>query len=862
MTKNGIAAPAFCIRAFICTRLLICFSLLYASIENVQAQEPDASKFNQTYENAMSKARAECDALWSDPVFDPIRDKFQLGDDKPTHQMLTNPERVRPEDKPLADLAIKTNGKCREAYAPAFAMLPPQVNAMIGGAHRRQDALIAELYVGKITIGEYNVGMNQVSGEILAALSGIPQSRSSSQPESSSTGPLSAVQQQAPPVPPQPVVHQVRRALVIGNSSYSSLSKLANAANDANAIADKLRGIDFRTTLVLDASEQDLRREVRRFASESASADIALVFYAGHGAQVNGENYLLPVDMEIARTEADIQLTGLKVDDLVNSIRSTTKIVFLDACRNNPALFKSLVKGRGAPAAIGLAPTQASNLNEPKPGGGVFIAYATDSGSVAEDGESNHSPFTEALLRNLTKPISIDDMFSLVTREVRLITKSKQRPYKYASLESVVCLTGICSTAPIRSGMEEAASQANRSIEEELQIALRTKSPDALQAYLEKYPDTPKLLEISEQIASLRRAEFNEWTLYQTSTDGKFPQYLQISSIKPFGDKVAVRNKLAVDPSWGPLFPGKEFPDGVFNDTVLVFDCKRLIMATAESTIVSKSGETLFHYKWGNPEFLDLWVPIPPGSIASTAANIVCHKDFRTPLVSKKRLTSMNFLSVSSTASGDGETFYELMQHNSATQDKQELLLLVKFQTDHELEFPNLSVPGPKYLTQVHRVQLSCTENKWRFLKLEDYDASNNFVYLSVDLAATNPSMEIPWIEFDLTSSAGLLQRMVCPTIEFGGLGIEVAKEDNLIKVVTVIDGTPAAEAGVKAKDIITHLNDESADALDLNQAIEKIRGPANTKIKLKIKREGQESPIELSITRAIIKARSKEVQK
>ena len=112
------------------------------------------------------------------------------------------------------------------------------------------------------------------------------------------------------------------------------------------------------------------------------------------------------------------------------------------------------------------------------------------------------------------------------------------------------------------------------------------------------------------------------------------------------------------------------------------------------------------------------------------------------------------------------------------------------------------------------------------------------------------------------TSPFALLQRIVCPTIEFRGLGIEVAKADSLIRVVTVMDGTPAAEAGIKANDIITHLNDEATDGLELDQAIKKMRGPANTKIKLIIKREGQESPIELSITRAIIKARSKEVQK
>jgi uncharacterized caspase-like protein len=161
----------------------------------------------------------------------------------------------------------------------------------------------------------------------------------------------------------------------------------------------------FTTRLVVDASEQALRREVRSFASDSERADIALVFYGGHGAQVNGDNYVLPVDMDVPRTETDIQLTGLKVDDLVNSIRSNVKVVFLDACRDNPALFKNIVKGRGSYAA-GLAPANTSHLDSGKPGGGVFIAYATDSGAVALDGTGQHSPFTQALLRNLSKSIS------------------------------------------------------------------------------------------------------------------------------------------------------------------------------------------------------------------------------------------------------------------------------------------------------------------------------------------------------------------------------------------------------------------------------------------------------------------------
>ena len=117
----------------------------------------------------------------------------------------------------------------------------------------------------------------------------------------------------------------------------------------------------------------------------------------------------------------------MKLDDLVNSIGSGTKIVFLDACRNNPALFKNIVSGRGS-SPVGLAPATASNFTPTKPGGGVFIAYATDAGSVADDGHGLHSPFTAALLRYIQKPVSIDDMFSLVTRDVRLVTKMLSGP--------------------------------------------------------------------------------------------------------------------------------------------------------------------------------------------------------------------------------------------------------------------------------------------------------------------------------------------------------------------------------------------------------------------------------------------------
>jgi hypothetical protein len=206
------------------------------------------------------------------------------------------------------------------------------------------------------------------------------------------------------------------------------------------------------------------------------------------------------------------------VDDLVNSIRSPTKIVFLDACRDNPALFKNLVKGRGA-VATGLAPTDGSHLTRIKPGGGVFIAYATDAGSIALEGEGEHSPFTKALLNYLKKPISIDDMFSHVTKEVSYVTKGTQRPYKYASLADVVCLTGTCS-AITPEPATDIVQEARRSEADELQIALQTNNSIALQSYLEQYPQSPQRKKVLGEIGRLRRSKFPEWTVFQINAAG------------------------------------------------------------------------------------------------------------------------------------------------------------------------------------------------------------------------------------------------------------------------------------------------------------------------------------------------------
>lgn len=556
----------------------------------VQAQQLNTENFNQKNETEVSKARSECERLWSNHVFDRFRTKINLGEGKPTFSMLKSVEKLSRKDQPVADLAIKTLEQCRKAYEPVYAMLPPQVRSRIEAIQRDQDAEIAELYNRRITFGDFNVAISRMTADLVTAFSGILKSPradpvASVSPDAASN-PIASPSSAKAPFPPAN-----RIALVIGNSNYVNLPKLSNPANDARAVAESLKTMGYRVRLLLDGSEQSIRREVRQFADDSENADVAFVFYAGHGAQVNGNNYLLPTDTDIPRTEADIEFSSLKVDDLVNSIRSNTKIVFLDACRDNPALFKNLVRGRGS-SPTGLAPAASSNF-EQKPGSGIFIAYATDAGAVADDGTGKHSPFTQALLRNIQKPISIDDMFSLVTREVRLVTKNAQRPYKYASLENIVCVAPNCSNS---SNLEPVpvspVEQAQRSEIDELKVAKDTNKIAALEAFLDKYPETPKRAEVEKLIGDLRLTEFTEWSLYEIGNK-RTPWYLQLSSIQQLQDRVAVRIRFMLDPDSNKVFFGRPIPDAEYVEQVAVYDCNNRTSAESEDTILGSSNNTL-----------------------------------------------------------------------------------------------------------------------------------------------------------------------------------------------------------------------------------------------------------------------------
>jgi hypothetical protein len=210
-------------------------------------------------------------------------------------------------------------------------------------------------------------------------------------------------------------------ALVIGNSAYAGSSKLTNPVNDARSIAAKLRELGFKVTEVTDADRNKLVSALALFSRTASDADLSLLFYAGHGVQITGTNYMLPVDLNLNDlTQAPLQ--GISLNDVVEKyLPGKTKLVFLDACRDNPLM---QVASRGV--SRGLAPI---NVSE-----GTLISYATKDGSVAQDGDGRNSPFTTALLEHIGDPDDIAVVLRKVREKVMKSTGNKQQPWEYGSL--------------------------------------------------------------------------------------------------------------------------------------------------------------------------------------------------------------------------------------------------------------------------------------------------------------------------------------------------------------------------------------------------------------------------------------------
>ncbi|WOH68228.1 caspase family protein [Bradyrhizobium sp. BWA-3-5] len=250
--------------------------------------------------------------------------------------------------------------------------------------------------------------------------------------------------------PPPPAAEQQQRAetsrrvaLVIGNSAYAYVKPLPNPTNDARAMAKSLREIGFTVTEGTDLDRTGMQATIRDFLREAVRAQVAVVYYAGHGVQIDGRNYLVPVDIQL-RSGSGVTETMMDMDTIMAGLddQVRTNILILDACRNNPMAPKVASAGPARDIEVGSGLAAPSTLGSGATrGAGTLIAFATAPGQVALDGEGANSPFSAALSRHIGTPgLEVQQMLTRVRAEVVAATKGKQVPWSNSSLLGEVYL--------------------------------------------------------------------------------------------------------------------------------------------------------------------------------------------------------------------------------------------------------------------------------------------------------------------------------------------------------------------------------------------------------------------------------------
>jgi uncharacterized caspase-like protein len=228
----------------------------------------------------------------------------------------------------------------------------------------------------------------------------------------------------------QPALAEKRVALVMGNSAYQNVSRLTNPVNDSDAISTTLKTAGFDVVdLKRDLKANEMRRALRDFSDHVRDADIAIVYFAGHGIEIDGTNYLIPIDAALER-DIDAYDEAIALDRILTVIEPAKqlRLVILDACRDNP--FSKTMKRTVASRAIGrgLAKVEPTSPN-------TLVAFAAKAGSTASDGDGKNSPFTAALVKHLTKPgLDLRKAFGFARDDVLKVTNNKQEPFIYGSL--------------------------------------------------------------------------------------------------------------------------------------------------------------------------------------------------------------------------------------------------------------------------------------------------------------------------------------------------------------------------------------------------------------------------------------------
>ncbi len=276
----------------------------------------------------------------------------------------------------------------------------------------------------------------------------------------------------------EPALAGKRVALIVGNSSYQNVAPLSNPANDAAAITEMFKNASFDVVESRrDLKSQEMRRALREFGDKARGADIAVVYFAGHGLEVDGVNYVVPVDAVLER-DADVDDEAVSLNRILLAAEPATKLrlIILDACRDNP--FAKKMKRTIASRSLGrgLVGVEANKPN-------TFIAFAAKEGSTAADGDGQNSPFSTALLKHLTTPgLDIRKAFGYVRDDVMSATGNQQEPYTTNSLGGNDVTLVPAPAAP------PANDNANAEIRRDYELAERVGTKEAWDSFVAAHP--------------------------------------------------------------------------------------------------------------------------------------------------------------------------------------------------------------------------------------------------------------------------------------------------------------------------------------------------------------------------------------
>jgi hypothetical protein len=289
---------------------------------------------------------------------------------------------------------------------------------------------------------------------------------------------------------------QTRIALVIGNSAYQKVANLANPAHDAEDISESLKRLGFTVNTVTNADFDGFRRALRDFGRMAPSADMAVFYFAGHGVEIDGNNWLLPTDAEL-KSDVDARTEAIGLRSAMDAVAAakTLGLVILDACRNNPFSTMRRPATRSV-QMLGLAPVA--------PADNVLVAYAARDGTVAADGAGRNSPYAAALLKHIETPgLEVDFLFRNVRDDVMAATKNEQQPFVYGSLSSTEIYFKTPSAGP---AVVVDATPPPDAAEIAWSFLQATNDVSTLTRFVDRFPESSRVSDAKVRIASLATA--------------------------------------------------------------------------------------------------------------------------------------------------------------------------------------------------------------------------------------------------------------------------------------------------------------------------------------------------------------------